>query len=489
MKSLSPTMPWSRADTLPYAERPRSRTPTPTTLPRRHLRVLSFLFVCISFLGLFLFIYRQETPQAPHIAVPLPLATPSESPLPPMFGEWYERERQFPQHNPDLPYPQGREGRYLYMANHLWGLGWGNAMQEAILNAHLAYVANVSYVFHNYTWDCCSTDGYSEYSGKLIPAYIPMTAMVAGPLGGDPFSYKEHMPPAVMEEYFDDICETKTVISSEEINGQLGSASAMTILQAWVEKINSVSHNCIQVMKGSNQIFDFWLFGEATRLLDIWPSLSRSPILTEFAWSPLVVSAVETNAALIHPDIKPGLVSRTRLPGLLALHIRRGDFEEHCHLLAEYSSRWQGFNEMPEFIDRFEPPFHGGGGAKPTQEQYDEVARRCFPNVTQIVEKVRAVRASPAGRGLDRVYVLTNGKREWLDELKAALHADAKWTSVTTSRDMELNWEQKHIAQAVDMLIAERADVFVGNGFSSLTSNVVMLRMSKKFPSDTTRFW
>ncbi|TFY81740.1 hypothetical protein EWM64_g2281 [Hericium alpestre] len=247
----------------------------------------------------------------------------------------------------------GRDGKYLFMANHVWGLGWGNVMQEQILNAHLAYTVKATYVFDNYTWDCCSSDGYSEYNGNLIPAYIPMTALIAGPIAGDPFTFKEHVPPAVMKEYFDDICETKTVISTDEVNGQISSASAATVVQAWADKISSIDNNCIEIMKGGNQIFDFWLFGDATRLLDIWPSLSRSPVLTEFQWSPLVIDAVETNGALIHPSIKPGLVSRDRLPGVLALHIRRGDFEEHCSLLAGYRSR---FHPLPEIQHTFQPP-------------------------------------------------------------------------------------------------------------------------------------
>ena len=40
---------------------------------------------------------------------------------PPRFLEWHEQEKQLAQLDPDLPYPQGREGRYIRFSNHVWG--------------------------------------------------------------------------------------------------------------------------------------------------------------------------------------------------------------------------------------------------------------------------------------------------------------------------------------------------------------------------------
>lgn len=116
----------------------------------------------------------------------------------------------------------------------------------------------------------------------------------------------------------------------------------------------------------------------------------------------------------------------------------------------------------------------------------------------------------PAHRGpLRKVFIMTNAPREWIQELKEAFQKVGEWEYIVSSRDLELNWEQKYVAQAVDMYIGQRAQVFVGNGvsvlltisglamlicvfllqFSSLTSNVVMMRMSHKMPSENTRFW
>ncbi len=76
---------------------------------------------------------------------------------PPLYTDYYLQELQHPQHNPNLPYPEGGHGRYIWYANHVRGelfvtcsrglrgsscgvgSGWGNAMQEHLLNAYLAH--------------------------------------------------------------------------------------------------------------------------------------------------------------------------------------------------------------------------------------------------------------------------------------------------------------------------------------------------------------
>lgn len=61
------------------------------------------------------------------------------------------------------------------------------------------------------------------------------------------------------------------------------------------------------------------------------------------------------------------------------------------------------------------------------------------------------------------MYVLSN---EWawaLGELKGALAEDG-WTDVVSTVDVQLDAAQYHVSMAVDMAIAERAEVFVGNG-------------------------
>jgi hypothetical protein len=227
--------------------------------------------------------------------------------------------------------------------------------------------------------------------------------------------------------------------------------------------------------------FPFWggvssrMFG-SDRILTLWPSLLRSPVLSQFAWSPLVEMALERNMHLLHPinhtRIPPNfpLLSPndqySPIPGLLTLHIRRGDFAQHCDHLAYYSSTWNGFNTFPSFPDQFTPPPRNPPSPPSSSQRKNiEVYRKhCYPTIDQIVDKVLDVKATAVGRNLKNVYILTNGVADWTEQLKEALGRAAKWDRIVSSKDIELNKEQKYIAPAIDMMIGQKGQVFVGNG-------------------------
>ena len=81
----------------------------------------------------------------------------------------------------------------------------------------------------------------------------------------------------------------------------------------------------------------------------------------------------------------------------------------------------------------------------------------------EIVRRVGEV-ASESGMRLKNIYIMTNAKREWVTRMKEAFLAAGHWDNIASSRDLELNDEQRYVAQAADMLIGQRADVFIGNG-------------------------
>lgn len=156
------------------------------------------------------------------------------------------------------------------------------------------------------------------------------------------------------------------------------------------------------------------------------------------------------------------------IPGLLVLHIRRGDFEQHCEHLARWASEFNGFNSFDGLPDQLTAIPGGGGGGETTEENLAFYFTRCYPSIEQITQKVEAVRQTPEGKGLKDVYVMTNAKKEWAEELKGALRKMGDWQRVSTSRDLVLTKEEKYVAQAVDMLIGQRAQVLIGNGVSCL---------------------
>lgn len=200
-----------------------------------------------------------------------------------------------------------------------------------------------------------------------------------------------------------------------------------------------------------------------------------------FGWSPLIHAAFKANIHFFDNSTRsffsfPGLPSLTPsvpfrpspLKGLIALHIRRGDFASHCSHLANWSSDFNGFNSFDDLPDKFTVP-PGGGSGENTPENTAIYIRRCYPSIAQIVQKVLAVKAERQRKGeaMNKVYIMTNGPLVWLAELKAALYAASPWDGVTTSRDLSLTWEQKYVAQALDMYIGQWAHVFIGNGVQS----------------------
>lgn len=446
-------------------------------VPRRYSRAFIGVLCMLGVLGLYstLDIDIEEW---------LPL---SRNRLPPLYPKYRQNELALPQHNPDLPLPEGRHGKYIWMSEHVYGSGWGNALQEHFVNGLLSYASERSFVFDNYTWNRNGTP-FSEFNGKLIPSVIPMTALIEGPLAGGPFPLGDKTPRSVMKEYFDTVCPHPKLLDKEIVRATLPSDySAKTVMNAWLKLLKETPDNCVKI---DDIIFDIWIFG-STRILDIIPLLYQSPMVTEFRWSSLVLSTFERNKRLFAPR---GLTAPTAvdpypiIPGLLALHIRRGDFEAHCRVLAEWGSSWTGFSQLPEMIDYFEPsPRPESGQIAPAV--YDKYTKSCYPSIEQIVQKVVEVRRTKAGKGLKNVFIMTNAKKPWIQELKDALNKAAKWDLITSSRNMKLNWEQKYIAQAPDMLIGQRSQVFIGNGFSSLTANIVMLRMAKGLDPEYTRLW
>lgn len=122
-------------------------------IPKRYGRILIAVFVTLVTLTFFL--HSNETGLDPLVLLP----PGEETDLPPLYRQYTEYERGLPQHNPALPYPEGRHAKFIFFANHghgvcphahtgftvsqiidiFTGAGWGNALQEMVLNAHLAY--------------------------------------------------------------------------------------------------------------------------------------------------------------------------------------------------------------------------------------------------------------------------------------------------------------------------------------------------------------
>ncbi|THH03544.1 hypothetical protein EW145_g6178 [Phellinidium pouzarii] len=407
--------------------------------------------------------------------------------IPPNYESIREFERHLPQHhNVSLTSVEGEHAMYLRFPEHLWGHGLNNILQEIILMSQLAYLSNRSYVFEDYTWRHTPFP-YAIYDFALRPARIPINAFISGPSAGGPMP----APRAVSSEYWETICppaKRMKISSKDAPNIEEGEE----LMAWWVEKLKSTSEECVEV-GNEPPLFSWFLFG-SDRVLSLWPTLSESPIVKNFAWSPLVTAGLARNLALLTSSPSSPSIDRSdshdlgirvdTFRGLVAVHLRRGDYVRHCPRLAQWGATYMGFNQFPSLPDKFSPPTFGTLNSLDGRTQY--YMSHCWPDVPDIISKLAEVRAE--NPGLRRVFVLTNGWGWWIDGLRKALQEDG-WEDVRSSLDVRVDAEQKYVAMAIDMAIAERSEVFIGNGFSSLSSNIVMLRMAKEMDPRSNRFW
>jgi hypothetical protein len=227
------------------------------------------------------------------------------------------------------------------------------------------------------------------------------------------------------------------------------------------------------------------LFG-SPRLLSLLPGLNASPILGAFAWSPLVHSAVVRNFAVLRPTDPAALYPPPRplalstdpksapspsipdahrtLTGLVAVHLRRGDYKRHCPRLAQWGAGYMGVNTHPALPDRFLLP---GANSTPAAAEAHYLLH-CLPTPQQLAARLHAVRAEhaarhPGNQPLSRVYILTNAWGWFVNSVRAELVADG-WEEVWGSGDIALDAAQAGVGMAVDMRIGEGAEVFLGNG-------------------------
>ncbi|KAF8575750.1 hypothetical protein K439DRAFT_1397933 [Ramaria rubella] len=405
--------------------------------------------------------------------------------IPPSYSHYWQYERDLPQHNLSLSPPEGQNGSYIRFSNALWGHGWNNVLQELIMHSHLASSSNRSFVFEPYVWSHTPFP-YTLYDFALRPARIPLNAIISGPGAGG----GHHAPRAVNVEWWETVCppERRLTLDSSEVSKGLGNAEGSELFERWVDTLTNTEPGCVEIAPDSPSIFDWNLFG-SPRILSLWDRLSASPILTSFAWSPVVVTTLLSNLPLLTSNQSSTLPEN--LPGLVAVHIRRGDYVRHCQRLFGWSASFQGFSTFPSLPNssHFEPP----PVSSPT-ERLAYYTQRCWPSYDDIAHRVEKVRqeweTAQSGQKLDRIFVLTNGGRWWSHWLKERLAKDG-WAKnkIKVSSDLSLGREARHVDFAVDMAIAERATVFIGNGFSSLTSNVILLRMARAADPKSNHLW
>ncbi|THU98634.1 hypothetical protein K435DRAFT_660580 [Dendrothele bispora CBS 962.96] len=411
----------------------------------------------------------------------------------PQFGpptyDWLRQwEKNLPQHDLELPAPEGKNGRYVKFTNQIKMLGWNNCLAEMLMNAHLAYASGRAYVFQDYFWEPSHYPWPKEQQLEYPPR-TPLTALISGPTAGGPWESGDEAPRSISSDWFDVVCppENRRIINTREVKPQVKDAPGSEVFEAWRKVLAEAPEGCVEIQPAEedffSQTFDMFLW-ITPRIVSLWDNFSNSPTSRLLDASPIVRSAVERNEYLFMPrGNSAGPYER-----MLAMHLRRGDYDEHCKRLARENQTFYGWNHLTFLPDPFIPP--PGNAEDP--ENVAIYMRRCYPTFAEVVQKVHDARSEyleerkkrqlHTPKTLDILYLLTNEKGSWLEDLMDALHEDG-WDTIRTSKDLILDQEQTDVGMAADMEIARRAAVFIGNGWSSMSSNIVHKRLvDEKIP-------
>ena len=230
--------------------------------------------------------------------------------------------------------------------------------------------------------------------------------------------------------------------------------------------------------------------------MTLWPEFRDSPVSKLLRASSLVEFAIARNEHLFFSHL--AVTDTNPYSGMMAIHLRRGDYVRACQNYATWSSTFYGWNQLPHLPDAFTPPpTPEGTWGTNTPENYAIYYQRCFPTHAQIFAKIRDVKLDwethPVSQGhkLRSLYIMTNADAKWLDELKALLLAEG-WLTVLSSTDLVLNSEETSVAMTIDTEIGRKAAVFIGNGvsvssvlsmpYSDLVCNIVVFNDQRCCP-------
>ncbi|KAI3614845.1 hypothetical protein WG66_003282 [Moniliophthora roreri] len=430
--------------------------------PRRRLAAVA---ACLFFtLGLLMAHLAMKTYSQQLYHSTSPPSTPHDKVIamgPPHYDPIREYEKTLPQHNLDHPFPEGKTGRYVKFANQIRFLGWNNCFNEVLMNAHLAYESKRAYIFQDYVSNVPRT---------------PLNAIISGPTAGGLWDAGDDAPRSVTEAWFDVVCPQgeRRIINTREVKPDIMEAPGLVVFETWRKLLHDAPERCIEIQAASAeedafaQTFDLQLWGNKDRVVPLLDAFMKSPTSRLLGTSPLVDSAIDRNEYIFFPrgPRPPHPVVRDPWERMMAIHLRRGDYEQHCQGLAVLNPGYYSWNLLDSLPDRYTPPPGGW-----TEENVAIFMPHCWPSIEQIVQKAHDARkdyiaASPKGgvqRTLDVMYLLTNEKGEFLGQLTEALQKDG-WYTIRTTRDLILDQEQTDVSMAVDMDIARRAAVFVGNG-------------------------
>lgn len=333
------------------------------------------------------------------------------------------------------------------MFKQLQGAGFNNQFQEIILFHLLALVTSRTYIYQPFVW-----------RPRGEKSYVPLSAFLSGVT-------KESLSSAV----FDDACPAnKTRHVRLRVTHQ--------VQWDYAKEALSGDEPCIVV---DDWIFN-WGFLASPSLQHVWPEFQKY-LSMNFGWTQSIIDIVERTQK------KLNLRSKTYNPtgdSYMALHVRRGDFENHCKILSRSHVGFTTWATLPLLQSSvLAPPLDT------TNET--SILEHCYPSLRRILDAVSyQAKRHP---NLRTLHVLHDGAWDhplvYLDyyKLVEAL-TNARWATrqgwtggpmrrVTHSAMVPIHRGEGDWRVAVDVELAKRAEAFVGIGYSSLSSQVMALRL------------
>ncbi|KAF9453966.1 hypothetical protein P691DRAFT_657332 [Macrolepiota fuliginosa MF-IS2] len=344
----------------------------------------------------------------------------------------------------------GGKRRYV-MFKQLRGAGFNNQVQDIVLYHNLALASGRTYVYQPFVW-----------RPRGEKSYVPLSAFLPGVTKG-----------SITSEVFHNICPEQ---DSKHIS--LGDVDSEKQWEHAVNVLNQ-SEQCVIV---DDWIFN-WTFLTTSGLHPVWTSFHQY-LKTHFEWSQAILNIIPR--AQTQLNLRPTPKSTTGDP-YIALHLRRGDFENHCKSLSETQMGFTTWATLPSLHSSTLPP-------PLNTSSTTSILTHCYPSLHRILSSISIqAQLHPNARTL---YVLHDGAIDhptvYLQfyKLREALTnkhwaKSRHWQNGPMKRVLQSSdvgrvqtWGENDYGVAVDVELARRAEAFVGNGYSSLSTQIVALRLA-----------
>ncbi|KAF5348678.1 hypothetical protein D9758_006828 [Tetrapyrgos nigripes] len=334
--------------------------------------------------------------------------------------------------------------------NQLQGAGFNNQVQEILLYHHLALVTSRTYVYQPFIWRPRNHQP------------LPLSAFLPNPT-------RNTVPISLLSRICPEDSDSTVHITVDSLYSELWDKS---------QNILNRPERCIII---DNRIMH-WNYLASPFVGQMWPSF-QAYLSKHFEWSPQIIDIVKRTQE--HLELRPYSVKHEQGDSYMAIHIRRGDFSGHCASLAESEASFTTWANLPSLQSSVLPPALD-------ISHPENVMLHCYSPLGRILDAITLqARRHPHIRTLHILHdAAIDHPIVWLDVLKleTAL-TDHDWAArngwgesgpirrITHTGMIPLQRGEYDFEIAVDVELARLADVFIGNGYSSLSSQIIALRM------------